>query len=278
MNNIQIKDKVRNIANKKNVDFNTVFRLYMYDRFIERLAVSKYKDNFILKGGFYLSTLFGVENRATMDVDIAITKVIFRESNIRKMLEKIISIDINDNAILELASISTIKDQDEYGGYRTTINIKLENIRESFHIDIVIGDPITPKAINYKYFPILGDKHINIWAYNIETVLAEKLETILSKAEASSRTRDYYDIYLIYKIYWNNVNKAHLIKAVEKTFKKTKYDGDIINALIKIKDSEILKRRWESYSRKNNYAKDVSYEEVIECLEALIRVIEPVIV
>ena len=195
----------------------------MYDRFIERLTVSAYKDNFILKGGFYLSTLFGIENRAT-------------------------------------------------------INIKLENIKESFSIDIATGDPITPKAINYKYFPTLGDKHINLWAYNIETVLAEKLETILSRVEASSRTRDYYDIYLIYKMNIENINQEYLKRAVEKTFEKRKYDGDIINTLTKIKDSEILKNRWKSYSKKNSYAKDVSYEDVIECLEALVRVIEPVTV
>ncbi len=274
MNSMQIKDKVRNIANKKNVDFNTVFRLYMYDRFIERLAASEHKDNFIIKGGFYLSTLFGVENRATMDIDASITEATFNESNIRKMLIEIISIDINDNANLEITSISTIRDEREYGGYRATINIKLENIKESFHIDVVTGDPITPEAINYKYFPILGDKHINLWAYNIETVLAEKIETILSKAEASSRARDYYDIYLIYKMSIESISQDHFLKAVEKTFEKRKYDGNIINTLTKIKDSEILKKRWESYSRKNSYAKNISYADVIECLEALVKVVE----
>jgi predicted nucleotidyltransferase component of viral defense system len=278
MNSMQIKDKVRNIANKKNVDFNTVFRLYMYDRFIERLAVSEYKDNFILKGGFYLSTLFGIENRATLDIDTAITKATFNEENIREMLEEIISIDINDNAILELASISTIRDEDEYGGYRATINIKLENIKESFHIDIATGDPITPKAIIYKYLPTLGERRINLWAYNIETVLSEKLETILSRAEASSRTRDYYDIYLIYKMSFENINQDHFRESIAKTFEKREYYGDIINTLTKIKDSEILRNRWEAYSKKNSYAKDVSYEDVIECLEALVKVIETVTV
>ena len=278
MNSMQIKDKVKNIAKKKSTDFNTIFRLYMYDRFIERLAVSEYKDNFILKGGFYLSTLFGVENRATMDIDIAITKATFSEQNIRKMLEEIISIDINDNAILELINIETIRDDDEYGGYRAIINIKLENIRESFQIDIATGDPITPNAIDYKYLPTLGDKDINIWAYNIETVLAEKLETILSRAEASSRTRDYYDIYLICKMNFENVNQEHFRMAIEKTFEKREYNGDIINTLAKIKDSEILKSKWESYSKKNSYAKDISYQDVIECIEALVRIIEPVTV
>ena len=274
MNDRQLKDKIRNIAKKKNVDFNTVFRLYMYDRFIERLAISKYKDNFIIKGGFYLSVLFGVENRATMDIDAAITNASFDVGNIKNMLEQIISIDINDNAILKLTNISSIRDIDEYGGYRVTIHIKIENIKEVIQIDIATGDPITPRAINYKYLPILADEVIYLWTYNIETVLAEKLETILSRAEANSRTRDYYDVYMICEMYLESINIIDLKEAVRKTFEKRKYNGNIINTLKVIEKSEILLNRWQSYSTKYNYARDVSYMDVIQSLQTLIRIID----
>ena len=274
MNDRQLKDKIRNIAKKKNVDFNTVFRLYMYDRFIERLAISKYKDNFIIKGGFYLSVLFGVENRATMDIDAAITNASFDEGNIKNMLEEIVSIDINDNAILKLTSISSIRDIDEYGGYRVTIHIKIENIKEVIQIDIATGDPITPGAINYKYLPILADEVIYLWTYNIETVLAEKLETILSRAEANSRTRDYYDVYMICEMYLESINIIDLKEAVRKTFEKRKYNGNIINTLKVIEESVILLNRWQSYSTKYNYARDVSYMDVIQSLQTLIRIID----
>lgn len=274
MNDRQLKDKIRNIAKKKNVDFNTVFRLYMYDRFIERLAISKYKDNFIIKGGFYLSVLFGVENRATMDIDAAITNASFDVGNIKNMLEEIISIDINDNAILKLTSISSIRDIDEYGGYRVTIHIKIENIKEVIQIDIATGDPITPGAINYKYLPILADEVIYLWTYNIETVLAEKLETILTRAEANSRTRDYYDVYMICEMYLESINIIDLKEAVRKTFEKRKYNGNIIKTLKVIEKSEILLNRWQSYSTKYNYARDVSYMDVIESLQTLIRIID----
>ena len=274
MNDRQLKDKIRNIAKKKNVDFNTVFRLYMYDRFIERLAISKYKDNFIIKGGFYLSILFGVENRATMDIDAAITNASFDEGNIKNMLEEIVSIDINDNAILKLTSISSIRDIDEYGGYRVTIHIKIENIKEVIQIDIATGDPITPGAINYKYLPILADEVIYLWTYNIETVLAEKLETILSRAEANSRTRDYYDVYMICEMYLESINIIDLKEAVRKTFEKRKYNGNIINTLKVIEESVILLNRWQSYSTKYNYARDVSYMDVIQSLQTLIRIID----
>lgn len=175
MNSMQIKAKIKNISKNKNVSFNTIFRLYMYDRFIQRLAVSKYKDKFILKGGFYLSTLFDVENRMTMDIDAAITKTVFSEENIKKIIEDIVHIDIKDNAKLQLLNISRIREEDEYGGCRVTVNVQIENVKENFTIDIATGDPITPKAIIYKYLPILSDEYIKIWAYNIETVLAEKL-------------------------------------------------------------------------------------------------------
>ena len=274
MNDRQLKDKIRNIAKKKNVDFNTVFRLYMYDRFIERLAISKYKDNFIIKGGFYLSILFGVENRATMDIDAAITNASFDVGNIKNMLEEIVSIDINDNVILKLTSISSIRDIDEYGGYRVTIHIKIENIKEVIQIDIATGDPITPGAINYKYLPILADEVIYLWTYNIETVLAEKLETILSRAEANSRTRDYYDVYMICEMFLQSINIIDLKEAVRKTFEKRKYNGNIIKTLKVIEKSEILLNRWQSYSTKYNYAREVSYMDVIQSLQTLIRIID----
>lgn len=274
MNSMQIKDKVRYIANKKKVDFNTVFRLYMYDRFIERLAISKYKDNFILKGGFYLSTLFGIENRATMDIDTAIFKTMFTEDNIRKMLEEITSLDISDGATFGPVNISPIREGDEYGGYRAIISIKLDNIKESFQLDIATGDPITPSAVKYKYMPVISDKPISLWAYNIETVLAEKLETILSRAEASSRTRDYYDIYLIYKMNFENINIDHLNEAIKKTFKKREYNGDVKNTILIIKGSPILRKRWQLYSKKYKYAKHINYEDIINCLEEIAVIIE----
>ena len=134
----RVKDKLRNISKEKNIDFNSVMRFYMYDRFIERLSVSKYKDNFILKGGFYLSTLFGVENRTTMDIDIAFRNANFNEETIVKMIKEIVSIKIDDNTKLSYLGISPIRDEDEYGGFRVDIQIEIENIKEKFHIDIAI--------------------------------------------------------------------------------------------------------------------------------------------
>ena len=278
MNSMQVKDKLKNISIKRNIDFNILLRLYMYDRFIERLAVSKYSDNFILKGGFYLSTLFGLESRFTKDIDTAIKDANFTKENIEKMIKSIIAIDINDGALISFIEIGNIREEDQYGGFRAVLNVKVDTIRENFQIDIATGDPITPKPIVYKYHPILGDSFVNVWSYNIETVIAEKLETILRRAEANSRIRDYYDLYLIYTKGWNDVKINDLRKAVDKTFEKRNYTGNIEEVVAILKDSEIIKNRWNLYKKKYEYANDIDYEEIMKCVEEIIKVIVPITV
>ncbi len=276
MNSVQLKDKLKNISKEKNVDFNTLLRFYMYDRFIERLSVSKYKDNFILKGGFYLSTLFGIENRTTMDIDTAFRNANFNEKTIVKMIKKIVSIEIDDNTKLSYLGISPMRDEDEYGGFRVDIQIEIDNIKEKFHIDIATGDPITPKEINYKYKPVLGDNYVKLWAYNIETVLAEKVETILSRVELNGRMRDFYDVYLIYTKEWDSLNIEHFRNAIEKTFSKREYTGDPFVALDIIKNSEVLKERWNKYQKTFSYARGMDFDEIMDCLEKMIKQFEPV--
>ncbi len=278
MNSMQVKDKLKNIAVKRNLDFNTLLRLYMYDRFIERLAISKYRDNFILKGGFYLSTLFGLESRFTKDIDTAIKDANFTKENVEEMIKSIISIDINDGALINFVEISNIREEDQYGGFRVILNVKVDTIRENFQIDIATGDPITLKPIVYKYRPILGDSYVNVWSYNIETVIAEKLETILRRAEANSRIRDYYDLYLIYTKGWDDVKVDDLRKAIDKTFEKRNYTGNIEEAIAILKDSKIIKNRWNSYKKKYEYANDIDYDEIMQCIEEIVKVIVSVAV
>lgn len=278
MNSMQIKSKLKNISKEKNIDFNTLLRLYMYDRFIERLSISKYKDNFILKGGFYLSTFFGIENRNTMDIDTAFKNADFTEENVVKMIKEIISIDISDNAKINFLGMEEIRDEDEYGGFRINLMVELYEIKEKFHIDIATGDPITPKEISYKYKTLLDNKVLTVWAYNIETILAEKIETILNRLEVNGRMRDFYDIYLIYTKEWEKINKEILKKAIKKTFDKRSFSGDIIENVTIIKYSAILRNRWEKYANKYDYAQNIEFDEIIKCLENIISIIKPIFV
>lgn len=268
-----IKDKLRNISNEKNINFNAVLKFYMYDRFIERLSKSKYRDNFVLKGGFYLSSLFGIENRSTIDIDAAIRNAKFTKDNLLKMITEIINVDVDDNVVFKINETSSIRDEDEYGGLRVTIDFQLENVKDRFCIDMATGDPIYPKPDSYNYKSLIEKKTYQVWTYTPETVLAEKLETILNKLDTSSRMKDYYDIYLIYKFKFAELNKENIIMAVKKTFEKRKFQGSLIGSLNVIKQSSILKEKWSNYSRKNNYAKEIEFEEILACLEKFINIL-----
>lgn len=268
-----VKDKLRNIFNEKNINFNAVLKFYMYDRFIERLSKSKYRDNIVLKGGFYLSSLFGIENRSTIDIDAAIRKAKFTEDNLLKMITEIINVDVDDNVVFKINEISSIRDEDEYGGLRVTIDFQLENVKDKFHIDMATGDPIYPRPDSYNYKSLIEKKTYQVWTYTTETVLAEKLETILNKLDTSSRMKDYYDIYLIYKFKFAELNKENFMMAVKKTFEKRKFQGNLIGSLNVIKQSSILKEKWSNYARKNNYAREIEFEEILAFLEEFINIL-----
>lgn len=268
-----VKDKLRNISNEKNINFNAVLKFYMYDRFIERLSKSKYRDNFVLKGGFYLSSLFGIENRSTIDIDAAIRKVEFTEDNLLKMITEIINVDVDDNVVFKINETSSIRDEDEYGGLRVTIDFQLENVKDKFHIDMATGDPIYPRPDSYNYKSLIEKKTYQVWTYTTETVLAEKLETILNKLDTSSRMKDYYDIYLIYKFKFAELNKENFMMAVKKTFEKRKFQGNLIGSFNVIKQSSILKEKWSNYARKNNYAREIEFEEILAFLEEFINIL-----
>ena len=268
-----VKDKLRNISNEKNINFNAVLKFYMYDRFIERLSKSKYKDNIVLKGGFYLSSLFGIENRSTIDIDAAIRKAEFTEDNLLKMITEIINVDVDDNVVFKINETSSIRDEDEYGGLRVTIDFQLENVKDKFHIDMATGDPIYPRPDSYNYKSLIEKKTYQVWTYTTETVLAEKLETILNKLDTSSRMKDYYDIYLIYKFKFAELNKENFMMAVKKTFEKRKFQGNLIGSLNVIKQSSILKEKWSNYARKNNYAREIEFEEILAFLEEFINIL-----
>ena len=268
-----VKDKLRNIYNEKNINFNSVLKFYMYDRFIERLSKSKYRDNFVLKGGFYLSSLFGIENRSTIDIDAAIRKAEFTEDNLLKMITEIINVDVDDNVVFKINETSSIRDEDEYGGLRVTIDFQLENVKDKFHIDMATGDPIYPRPDSYNYKSLIEKKTYQVWTYTTETVLAEKLETILNKLDTSSRMKDYYDIYLIYKFKFAELNKENFMMAVKKTFEKRKFQGNLIGSFNVIKQSSILKEKWSNYARKNNYAREIEFEEILAFLEEFINIL-----
>lgn len=270
MNSMQVKDKLKNYSKSRNIEFNIALKNYVFERFIIRLSKSKYVDNFILKGGFLLSTLFGLENRDTMDIDSSVKDTKFTKDNLTNILNEILSIDLNDNICFKITDVCDIRNDDIYGGFRFFIRFKFENIIENFRLDVATGDPITPSAIRRKYKLMLDDLDVSVWTYNLETVLVEKLESILSKLEMSSRMKDYYDIYYIVNYMMELVDIDILRKAAVITFKKRNFEYDSKMFDI-IQNSFNLRNKWLFYSRKYKYANNIKYDDVINSIRLLIE-------
>lgn len=269
-----LKDKAKNFAIKNNLEVQQVLQNYMFERFLERLSKSKYKNNFILKGGFLLSSIMGINIRSTMDIDANITGMNFSEDKILKLVQDIISIELNDNVTFEIDKSEPIKEDNEYGGYSFKIIGKVFNLKIIFHIDISTGDLITPKAIEYEYKTLLEDNIINLYTYNIETIIAEKLQTVLIRSVANSRMKDFYDLYYFSTNKWNEIEKKTLRDAINVTFKHrnslnelNSYES-IINEISK---SSLIKERWTSYQNKFSYAQNVSFDSVIDSINKIYR-------
>ena len=246
INNVQsLKDKAKNFANKNDLEVRQVLQNYLFERFLERLSKSKYKNNFILKGGFLLASIMGINIRSTIDMDANITGMNFSKDSILNLIEDVISINLEDFTTFEIDKANSIREDNEYGGYRFKIIGKVFNVIIPFHIDISTGDIITPRAIEYK--TILDDDFIELYTYNKETIIAEKLQTVLIRGIANSRMKDYYDLYYFHTVEWKNIDKSILKESIKTTFKNRDSIyllNSFSNIITEIANSDKIEERW----------------------------------
>lgn len=215
----QLKDKVRNMARGDSAKAQLLIRNYGMERFLERVSLSAHKDNFILKGGMLVSAMVGLENRATMDIDTSIRNMPLDTITAKAMVEEIIAVPVDDNIRFEINDFGTIMDDAEYSGVRISLNAFLDTTRIPLKIDISTGDAITPAAVNYQYKLMFEERYTTLWAYNLETVLAEKIETVLSRSALNTRLRDFYDLYVLQDT-GLEIDKATLAVALTATARK----------------------------------------------------------
>ena len=271
INNVQsLKDKAKNFANENNLNVQVILQNFMFEKFLERLSKSEYKEKFIIKGGFLLSSIMGIKMRSTMDIDANITGMEFNEKEIRKMITEIALMNLNDNVTFVVDKEDVIREDNEYGGFSFKIIGQFSNIIVPFYIDISTGDIITPRAIEYKYRTLLENESIELYTYNYETIIAEKLQTIFKRGVSNSRMKDYYDIYYFAKYKWNDINIETLRIAIYKTFKQResmKELEDFDNIIKDIEENSVLKTRWKNYQDRFMYAKDISFDTVIETIK-----------
>lgn len=266
MNKDSLKAKAKNVAQKYNLDSRYIIQYVMFESLIRRISISKYKENIIIKGGFLLSSIFGFNQRSTMDMDATLKGMNLNKENVLNIIKDIIAIDINDGVRYEIFSIKDIRLEKKYPGFKIHLLAYLEDLRTHLMIDITTGDVITLKEIDYEYNTIFDNETINIMSYNIETIIAEKFEAIISRNVINSRMKDYYDLYMFTTLKWDNVNKNLLKIAINNTCnnrKTTNYLNDSSNYINLISKNGDLKKLWKEYKNKNVYAKNINFEDTI---------------
>lgn len=268
----QLKDLVRNLSKSSGMEAHVLIRRYMMERLLERISLSPYKDSFILKGGMLVSALVGVDARATMDIDTTVKGLPVTASDMDQVLTEIIAIPIDDGVQFRIKGSSDIMQEMEYSGVRISMEALLDNSITPLKLDISTGDMITPREIRYPYKLMFEDRSIPLMVYPLETVLAEKLETILSRATLNSRMRDYYDVQVLQEAFSQEVDSSTLVKALTATAEKRGsivLRHDVQDVLLAIDESPELRELWIEYQKKNTYAERYTWECIMRSLRQL---------
>lgn len=266
----QLKGSIRSMAAKKNLRAQEVLQMFLFERILERLANSAYKDNFILKGGLLISSIIGIGERTTMDMDTTVRGIQMEEDEIVKAIQEIISVDVGDGIIFEYESIDPIREDDAYNNFRVHLRAKYGKIDSPMKIDVTTGDVITPAAIQYDFPMLFEDKTVSVMAYTLETILAEKYETILRRNVGTTRARDYYDLHTLFRSRRDEIRPDVLKAAVLHTAKKRDSINDIEDwqeILADIKAEPLMQSLWDNYVAENQYIVELSFEEVLKTVE-----------
>ena len=262
-----IKGKIRSLAEKKNLKSQEVLQIYFFERFLERLSKSNYKNNFVIKGGFLISSLIGIENRTTMDMDTTIKGIPLKEEKIKEIVDEIINIDVDDGIKFEIKDISYIREEDEYENFRISLIANVGKTKNPMKLDLTTGDTITPKEIEYTYPCIFSKENIKIMAYPLETIVAEKYETIIRRNITTTRMRDFYDLYTLYKLKKDDIDYKVLKEAIERTSHKRgswEIMKDYEEIIEDIKDDSYLRSLWVVYLGENKYIGDLTFDKVVD--------------
>ncbi len=276
-NAMQLKAIIKNIAKEKHISAQLIMQNFMMERLLERISISEYHDNFILKGGFLIAAMVGLDTRATMDMDATIKGLPVNKQSVSDMFEDICNIQISDDVTFTVRDIGEIRDGDEYTGYRVALTANYPPMAVPLKVDITTGDKITPREMKYSFKLLLEDRSISILAYNLETILAEKLETVISRGDQNTRPRDYYDIYVLTKLQSANVDlnllKSALSATADKRSSKTIIE-DYVKIIDVVKNSEIMQKQWKNYQKDFEYATDIEFYDTCDTILSIMSALK----
>lgn len=276
-NAIAVKAKIKNKAGGDSDKSQIILRIYLMERLLERVSLSQYRDNFVLKGGLLVSSLVGVDMRSTMDVDTTVKSLPLNKRSAQKILEEIIAVKLEDGVAFRITKVQDIMEGHEYEGIRFMIECTMDKLKQTIKVDISTGDEITPRAVAYKLPLIIEDRSINLWAYNLETLLAEKLETIMVRAEANTRMRDFYDIHVLLEQDVVTIGRDTMKSAFYATCKRRESTERIVtidDVINKIADDEVMKQQWKNYRKNNYYVGTLEWDDVIGSTRTLRTMVE----
>ena len=272
-----VKAKIKNKAGGDSDKSQIILRIYLMERLLERVSLSQYRDNFVLKGGLLVSSLVGVDMRSTMDVDTTVKSLPLNKRSAQKILEEIIAVKLEDGVAFRITKVQDIMEGHEYEGIRFMIECTMDKLKQTIKVDISTGDEITPRAVAYKLPLIIEDRSINLWAYNLETLLAEKLETIMVRAEANTRMRDFYDIHVLLEQDVVTIDRDTMKSAFYATCKRRESTERIVtidDVINKIADDEVMKQQWKNYRKTNYYVGALEWYDVIGSTRTLRTMVE----
>jgi putative abortive infection protein abiGII len=263
----QVKGRIKNLAKIHKADARVLMRIYMMERFLERMAASDYKENFIIKGGILVTSMLGVSMRSTMDIDTSIQNLKLSEKEALDIISEIVDIDLHDGVIFNAKNVSIIMDEMEYPGIRISIDAILDGLVTAIKLDISTGDAITPRAIEYDYKLMFENRSIKLWSYNLETILAEKIQTILARSILNTRMRDFYDVYSLSSCYESNINPSIFRQAFISTCNQRKTIELLTvgnESMELLKKDTTLNNLWNAYQNKYDYAREIKFEDAID--------------
>ena len=272
----QLKDLIRNLSKKKSADAQILMRNYMMERFLERISLSDYKDRFILKGGMLVAAMVGLDARSTMDLDATVKGTNVNVKDVGNMISSILSVPVEDGVTFRVKKISEIMEEAEYPGVRVSMETTFDGVRTPLKVDIPPGDVTPPREVRYSFKLMLEERAIEVWAYNLETVLAEKLETVISRNITNTRMRDFYDIHILKQLYEETLSTSMLRDALAATAKKRGTLQQIQNAgavFDEIEENPVMKKLWQSYQNNYSYAANLPWHTVMDSVRDLYRIV-----
>lgn len=266
----QLKAKVRNLSDGDSTKAQTLIRNFIMERFLERISLSQYRNNFILKGGMLVASVVGLDARATMDIDTTVKSLSLSKEHAQQIVEDIIAVEIPDGLRFRITKVTDIMEEHDYPGVRFFLEATLDQLRQTIKIDISTGDVITPCAMEYQYPLMFEDRSISLWTYNLETLLAEKLETIMARGIANTRLRDFYDIHILtrQKSFDVNVLKRAFLATSEKRNTANQIP-DLFSILLSVEEDETMQQLWNNYREDSFFVGELSWREAMNSVKAL---------